>query len=373
MTAQPISKIALICAGGTGGHIFPGIAVAKGLQSKGWQVEWLGTSGEAVRPSMESQLVPQQGFRFHGLPFGGLRGQGVWAKLMLPWRLFLAGRQAWKVILAVNPGVVLGFGGYPSVPGCLAARLSGKPTVIHEQNSVPGLANRLLARWAAAVFSAFPDAIQGAVWVGNPLRSAFLTKPDPKMRFEGRTGALRVFVTGGSQGASVFNRVVPQALSLLPLANRPIVKHQCGRGNADVVRQVYRGFGLEAEVVDFVEDPSQAMADADVVICRAGASTVTEIAALGVAAIFVPFPQAVDDHQTGNANYLVDQAAGWLMRQDSFDARRLAEALAGLSRDILLARAVASFSLAKLGATERIVEACEVLLGLPESMDRRDR
>jgi UDP-N-acetylglucosamine--N-acetylmuramyl-(pentapeptide) pyrophosphoryl-undecaprenol N-acetylglucosamine transferase len=131
MTAQPISKIALICAGGTGGHIFPGIAVAKGLQSKGWQVEWLGTSGEAVRPSMESQLVPQQGFRFHGLPFGGLRGQGVWAKLMLPWRLFLAGRQAWKVILAVNPGVVLGFGGYPSVPGCLAARLSGKPTVIH--------------------------------------------------------------------------------------------------------------------------------------------------------------------------------------------------------------------------------------------------
>lgn len=352
---------ALIMAGGTGGHIFPGMAVAHALRERGWRVHWLGASGSAHQPSMESRLVPAQGFAFEAIEFGGLRGKGLLTALLLPMRLLKAFWQSIRVLRRVHPDVVVGLGGYISFPGGMMSVLLGRALVLHEQNSVAGMANKVMAGVADRVFTAFPDVIKGGVWSGNPLREAFLKVPSPQERFNARQGRLRVLVIGGSLGAQALNTVVPQALAQIPPQSRPVVLHQSGERQIDALRANYAAQGIDAQLTPFIEDTAQAMADADLVICRAGASTVTEIAAVGAAALFVPFPFAVDDHQTHNARFLVDQDAAWLMPQNEFQAERLALWLQGLQRETLLDKAVRARALAKVQATQQLVTACEEL------------
>jgi UDP-N-acetylglucosamine--N-acetylmuramyl-(pentapeptide) pyrophosphoryl-undecaprenol N-acetylglucosamine transferase len=303
-------KSALIMAGGTGGHIFPGLAVAQALRERGWRVHWLGGTGSPAQPSMESQLVPPQGFAFEAIDFSGVRGKGLLTLALLPLRLLRAFWQALQVVRRVKPDVVVGLGGFISFPGGMMGVLCGKPLVLHEQNSVAGLANKVLAGVADAVFTAFPKVLAKGVWVGNPLRSAFLGVAEPAQRFAGRSGPLRVLVLGGSLGARALNDIVPQALALLPPEQQPQVTHQSGQRQIDALRANYAAVGVQAELTPFIDDTAQAFAQADLVICRAGASTVTELAAVGAAAVFVPFPSAVDDHQTHNARFLVSQGAG---------------------------------------------------------------
>ena len=354
-------RCALIMAGGTGGHIFPGLAVAEALRQRGWRVHWFGGRGRPGQPSMESQLVPARGIPFESITFGGLRGKGPVTLALLPLRLLQAFWQSIGVVRRVQPDVVVGLGGYISFPGGMMSVLLGKPLVLHEQNSVAGLANRVLAEVADRVFTAFPGVLKKAQWVGNPLRSAFLSQPPPAERFAGRSGPLRLLVVGGSLGAKALNDLVPQALALIPFTERPKVVHQSGAAQIEALRQAYAAAGVQAELTPFIEDTACAFAEADLVICRAGASTVTEIAAVGAAAIFVPFPFAVDDHQTTNARFLVDAGGGWLVPQKDLNAVGLAQMLRGLDRDQLLRRAEAAKQLQKTEATDHVVRACEEL------------
>ncbi|MDP3864939.1 MAG: undecaprenyldiphospho-muramoylpentapeptide beta-N-acetylglucosaminyltransferase, partial [Rhodoferax sp.] len=266
------SKCAMIMAGGTGGHIFPGLAVAQVLRDKGWQVHWFGGAGSPGQPSMESQLVPAQGFAFESIDFGGVRGKGLVTVALLPLRLLKAFWQSLQVLRRVKPDVVLGLGGYITFPGGMMSVLLGKPLLLHEQNSVAGLANKVLAGVADRVFTAFPEVLKRARWVGNPLRAAFLNQPDPAQRFAGRTGPLKLLVVGGSLGAKALNEIVPQALALLPEASRPEVIHQSGAKQIEALRANYAGAGVQAQLTPFIDDTAQAFADADLVICRAGAS-----------------------------------------------------------------------------------------------------
>ena len=349
-------RCALVMAGGTGGHIFPGLAVAEALRSKGWRVHWLGVPG-----SMEQQLVPPRGFTFESVDFAGVRGKGIGTLLRLPLRLAKACWQSAQVLRRVKPDVVLGLGGYIAFPGGLMAVLLGKPLVLHEQNSVAGLVNTLLARVAKRVFTAYPKVLPNGLWVGNPLRAEFLTKSDPATRFAHRTGRLQLLVVGGSLGAKALNDTVPQALALIPAGQRPQVLHQSGARQMDALRASYTAAGVEAVLTPFIDDAAAAYAHADLVICRAGASTVTELAAVGVAALFVPFPAAVDDHQTTNAEFLVQAGAGWLVQQRDLTARGLAEILQKCERHTLMKYALEAKKMQKTGATEAIVAACEEL------------
>lgn len=354
-----MSKTALVVAGGTGGHIFPGLAVAGALREAGWRVCWLGSRGTAAAPSMESRLVPPHGFTFEAVEFSGVRGKGLASLAGLPLRLMRACWQSLGVMRRIKPDVVLGFGGYITAPAGIVALLLRKTLILHEQNSVAGLANRQLARFADKVYSAFPEVLKQARWIGNPLRTEFLNQPDPARRFAARHGPLRLLVLGGSQGATALNEVVPRALALLDEASRPMVIHQSGRTQIEHLRACYASAQVQAELTPFVDNTAQAMADADLVICRAGASTVTELAAVGAAAVFVPFPAAVDDHQTTNARFLSDENGGWLVRQQDLTPDRLARMLARADRPTLMAAAIAARKKAKTGATERIVAACE--------------
>jgi UDP-N-acetylglucosamine--N-acetylmuramyl-(pentapeptide) pyrophosphoryl-undecaprenol N-acetylglucosamine transferase len=347
-------------AGGTGGHIFPGLAVAQALRERGWQVHWLGGRGTPQSPSMESRLVPPQGFAMEYVDFSGVRGKGLATLIKLPVRLLRALWQSWQVLRRVQPDVVIGLGGYISAPAGVVAALTGRPLVLHEQNSVAGMANRVLARVARRVYTAFPDVLPKAQWVGNPLRAPFLQLPAPAERFAGRSGPLRVLVVGGSLGAQALNTVVPQALALLPAAARPVVTHQSGEKQIEALRSNYQAAGVQAELTPFIQDTAQAFADADLVICRAGASTVTELAAVGVAAVFVPFPAAVDDHQTRNAQFLVAQGGGWLLPQTQLTPEALLPYLQ-LDRASLLAAATQAKTMQKLQATDDLVRACEEL------------
>ena len=351
------SKTALVMAGGTGGHIFPGLAVAHALRQSGWQVHWLGAPN-----SMEARLVPEQGFALHTIAFGGVRGKGVLTLFLLPLNLLRAFAQALQVVRRVKPDAVIGFGGYISFPGAMMAVLLGKPLVLHEQNSVAGMANRVLALVADRVFTAFPAVLGKAQWVGNPLREAFLRQPAPEARFAGRTGPLRLLVLGGSLGAQALNEVVPRALALMPMQKRPLVLHQSGAKQIDQLRSNYERAGVSADLAAFIEDTAQAFADADVVLCRAGASTVTEIAAVGAVAVFVPFPSAVDDHQTHNAKYLVDAGAAWLLPQTELNPEDLAKMLQKLERSALMDKAQKAKNMQKIDATNAVVKACEELL-----------
>ncbi len=351
------SRTALIMAGGTGGHIFPGLAVAEGLRTQGWTVHWLG----APAPSMESQLVPPRGFAFEVVQFGGVRGKGLQTLAMLPLKLLRAFWQSLRVVRRVKPDVVVGLGGYITFPAGMMAVLCGKPLVLHEQNSIVGMANKVLSGVADRVFSAFPHVMPKAEWVGNPLRAEFVNLPEPAQRFAARTGPLRVLVVGGSLGAQALNTVVPQALAKIPHDQRPIVTHQSGAKQIDALRAAYAEAGVHAELTPFIDDTAHAFAEADLVIARAGASTVTELAAIGAAAIYVPFPHAVDDHQTTNARFVVNAGGGWLIPQNELNAQDLADRLQFMTRRTLQACAEKAYAVRQVEAVSHVVAACEQL------------
>lgn len=347
---------ALVMAGGTGGHIFPALAVAESLRERGWRVVWLGNEG-----AMESRLVPPRGFEFVSLGFGALRGKGMGRKLKLPFSLTGAIARALRLLAAERPDVVLGMGGYVSFPGAVAARLRGIPLVVHEQNAVAGLANRVLSRLAAAALTGFPAALPGGRWVGNPVRRELLTVPPPQARFAGRQGPLRVLVVGGSLGAKALNEGMPAALAQLAPHERPVVTHQSGSAHFTALEQAYAHHGVEARLLPFIEDMGAALAEADLVISRAGAMTVAELAAVGVGAILVPFPHAVDDHQTANARFLVEGGAARLLPQSELTPERLAELLRGFDRERCRQMALAARALARPEATVTIADELERL------------
>ncbi len=349
-------KTALIMAGGTGGHIFPGVAVAQELTARGWRVHWLGTPG-----SMEARIVPQHGLPLETIDFSGVRGKGVITLALLPLKLLRAFWQALAVVRRVRPDVVIGMGGYVTFPGGVMAVAAGKPLLLHEQNSVAGMANRVLASMADRIFTAFPGVFRKGHWVGNPLRAAFTQQPGPAERFAGRSGPLKLLVVGGSLGARALNDIVPQALALLPEDKRPLVMHQSGAAQIEQLRANYQAAGVQAELTPFIDDTAAAFAEADVIVCRAGASTVTEIAAVGAAALFVPFPHAVDDHQSTNARFLVDAGGGWLVQQADMTPRSLADMLLNMERPALLERALKAKNMQKTQATREVVSACEEL------------
>jgi len=344
-------------AGGTGGHIFPGLAVAEELRARGWRVHWLGAPG-----SMEEQLVPPRGFAFEPVQFGGVRGKGLVTLATLPFKLLRAFWQSIAVVRRVKPDVVVGLGGYITFPGGMMGVLLGKPLVLHEQNSVAGMANKVLAGVADRVFTAFPDVMPKARWVGNPLREEFLRQPPPAERFAGRGGPLKLLVVGGSLGARALNAVVPKALARIAEAQRPIVLHQSGAKQIDELRANYAAAGVEAELTPFIDHPAEAYAEADLIVARAGASTVTEIAAVGAAALFVPFPSAVDDHQTTNARFLADAGAAWLVQQTDLTPELLSDLLQKTERPALLDRALKAKTLEKTEATREVANACEELV-----------
>ena len=354
-------------AGGTGGHIFPGLAVAEALRERGWRVHWLGGKGTAERPSMESQLVPPRGFAFESIDFSGVRGKGPVTLALLPMRLLKAFWQSIAVVRRVKPDVVVGLGGYIAFPAGMMSVLLGKPLVLHEQNSVAGMVNRILAGVADRVFTAFPGVLKNAQWIGNPLRPAKRLCGSGCCVNAGRSGPLKVLVVGGSLGAQALNRIVPQALALIPQETRPHVLHQSGVHQIDELRENYRNAGVEAELTPFIEDTAGAFAEADLVVCRAGASTVTEIAAVGAAALFVPFPAAVDDHQTRNAAFLVNSGGGWLVPQRELTAQYLADMLQKTERTVLVERGLQAKKMQKNHATAELVAACEELV---QSLDR---
>ena len=351
-----MSRTALVMAGGTGGHIFPGLAVAEALRERTWRVHWLG--GPA---SMESQVVPPRGFAFEAIDFSGVRGKGLATLALLPLRLLRAFWQSVAVVRRVKPDVVIGLGGYITFPAGMMSVMLGKPLVLHEQNSVAGMANRILAGVADRVFTAFPNVLGKAAWIGNPLRTAFLQQPGPAERLGGRQGPLRLLVVGGSLGARALNEIIPKALALIPAGERPAVIHQSGAKQIDELRANYAAAGVQAELTPFIEDTARAFAEADLIVCRAGASTVTEIAAVGAAAVFVPFPFAVDDHQTTNARFLVDAGGGWLVQQRDLSPEWLAGLIRTTQRPELIQRAVAARSMSKTSATAEMVKACEEL------------
>lgn len=347
----------LVMAGGTGGHIFPALAVAQAVEARGWKVVWLGAAG-----AMETRVVPQYGIPLETLAITGVRGKGLLKKLAQPWVQLKALFCALRVIFRHRPDVAIGFGGFTGFPGGLAMRLLWLPLVIHEQNSVAGLTNKTLAKIASRVLFAFPSAFPGRDGcVGNPVREEITTVLAPEARFAGRSGPLRVLVVGGSLGAQVFNEEVPKALALLSPEARPLVTHQAGEKHIDALRANYAAAGVDADCVPFIRDMASAYAEADLVICRAGALTVSELACVGAASVLVPFPHAVDDHQTGNARHLSDNGGGELIPQNVFDADRLAGLLQNLNRDQCLAQAIAARKLAKPDATASVVAVIEEL------------
>lgn len=345
-------------AGGTGGHVFPALAVAERLRTHGTQVFWIGT-----RQGMESRLVPDQGFEMEWIRVEGLRGKGLGQLLRAPVRLANALWQARDILRRRRPSLLLGMGGFVSGPGGLTARALGLPLVIHEQNSVPGMTNQWLARIATAVFEAFPGSFpagRGAIATGNPVRRSIMDLAGPLERMQGREGPARLLVLGGSLGARVLNETLPAALAAVSVEVRPQVRHQAGERTLETARAAYRSAGVEAEVAPFIRDMAEAYAWADLVVCRAGALTVSELAAAGVASILIPYPHAVDDHQLGNARYLSDVGAARLVIQSELTPAGLAALLARLlgDRARLLAMAEAARSRAQADAATRIAASC---------------
>ena len=349
-----VTRSVLVMAGGTGGHIFPGLAVAECLRNQGWTVAWMGNP-----TGMEYRLVPAKGFAFESVKFSGLRGKGMLTKVLMPFRLARAMMQSWKILRRLKPSVVLGMGGYITFPGGLVSYLMGRPLVLHEANSVAGSANRVLARFATRVLTGFPKTLKEAQWVGNPIRESFESLSDCRARYGKRQGPLHLLIVGGSLGAAALNTVVPEALALLPADRRPNVLHQTGEQHLEVVTKTYQQLGVNGELKPFIEDMATAYANADLVICRAGAMTVSEISAAGVAACFVPFPYAIDDHQTANARFLSDAKAAILIPQSQLDADSLANLVLGLRREDLAEMAVKAQALAKFHATEEVASICE--------------
>ena len=346
-------KTILVMAGGTGGHVFPGLAVADYLHAHGWRVVWMGNP-----EGMEAKLVPTRGYEMAWVRFAALRGKGLLRKLLLPANLLRAFWQALRELGRVKPNVVLGMGGYVTFPGGMMAALTGRPLVVHEQNSVAGLANRVLAGVAGRVLSGFPDVLKQAEWTGNPVRAEIAGLPAPAQRYAARSGPLNVLVVGGSLGAQALNDAVPRALTLLAPEERPRVTHQSGAKQIDALRAAYAVAGVEAELLGFIDDMAARYAAADLVVCRAGALTVAELAAAGVASVLVPFPHAVDDHQTGNARFLSEAGAAILLPQSELTPEKLAGLLRELTREKLAAMAEKARTLAKPEATRVVAEVC---------------
>jgi UDP-N-acetylglucosamine--N-acetylmuramyl-(pentapeptide) pyrophosphoryl-undecaprenol N-acetylglucosamine transferase len=349
----------LVMAGGTGGHIFPGLAVAEYLRICGWNVAWLGN-----RNGMEYRLVKSCDFPFEAIDFGGLRGKGLKAKLMLPMNLMRACFQSWKIMRRLKPSVVLGMGGYITFPGGLVTKLLKRPLVLHESNSVAGSANRALAKIAMRVLTGFPDTINSAEWVGNPIREEFDRIPLPALRYEERQGPLSILVVGGSLGAAALNENIPAALALIPIKDRPKIIHQAGDKHLVELQMRYEELGVTADIRSFIDDMPAAYAQADLVICRSGAMTVSELAACGVASCLVPFPYAIDDHQTANAKFLSDADAAILLPQPLLNAQDLALMIQNINRSDLKAMALRAHALSKPHATQRVAEVCANCAGV---------
>lgn len=319
-------KKVLMMAGGTGGHVIPALSLAKDFQNKGLTVEWLGG-----HQGIENRLVPEAGIKLHQVDVVGLRGKGLVRKLVAPWLILKTVLQARNILKRYQPDLVVGLGGFASGPGGLAAKLLGIPLFIHEQNAVAGMTNRWLSKFARITFAAFPGAFQhvDAVVTGNPVREQLFTiEAKPAI-----TSPFRLLVVGGSLGAQAINECLPGALAKMPTELRPEVRHQSGKGKLDSTQEHYRQAGSEAQVIEFIDDMHEAFTWADVVLCRAGALTVSELAAAGRASILVPLPIAVDDHQTANARFLVNEEAGILLPQKEMTQDALAQQLTALAKD----------------------------------------
>jgi UDP-N-acetylglucosamine--N-acetylmuramyl-(pentapeptide) pyrophosphoryl-undecaprenol N-acetylglucosamine transferase len=346
----------LFMAGGTGGHVFPALAVADVLRDRGCDIAWLGSD-----QGIENRLVPAAGYPLHTVAVRGVRGGGVVGRLLAPFMVLASVLAAWRIVRRLRPVVAIGFGGYASGPGALAARLAGVPLVIHEQNARPGLTNRLLAPLARQVLQGFPAAFQGrAMTTGNPVRSVITALPAPATRYAAHTGPLRILITGGSQGALALNRQLPAALTTALQGIEFEVRHQTGRGRVEEASSSWANQAVKVTLTEFIEDMAEAFAWADLVICRSGASTVSEVAAAGVAALFIPLPTAVDDHQTHNARWLSDQDAAVLLPQSSLDADNLRLRLVGLTqRSALAAMAERARALAISSSATKVADICQ--------------
>ncbi|MEO5702941.1 MAG: undecaprenyldiphospho-muramoylpentapeptide beta-N-acetylglucosaminyltransferase [Gammaproteobacteria bacterium] len=347
----------LIMAGGTGGHVFPALAVAETLRSQGVNVMWLGT-----RAGLEADIVPRAGIDISFISISGLRGKSWLSWLLAPSKLTVAFMQSLMLLIRLRPNAVLGMGGFVAGPGGFSAWLLDKPLVIHEQNAIAGLTNRLLAPLASKVLEGFPGSLhtRHALHTGNPVRAEITAVTEPEQRLTGRSGALRLLVLGGSLGAQIFNEVVPKSLHAFAPDARPEVWHQTGARNIDAARQCYQEAGVTARLVPFIGDMAEAYGWADLVLCRAGALTVAELACAGVAAILVPYPHAVDDHQTHNARYLADAGAAVLVPQPGLTPAYLTDLLKDFSqaRNRLLAMAQAARNCAQPEAAARVAALC---------------
>ncbi len=356
-------KPILITAGGTGGHVYPGLAVARALQEQNIPVVWMGTE-----KGLESKVIPEAGIHMVYLSVSGLRGKGVLSLLNAPFELTKALFQSFMIMRKIKPAAVLGMGGFVAGPGGLVAALMGIPVVIHEQNAIPGLTNKLLSKVSKKVLEGFPGTFAGtkkAIGIGNPVRQDIASLAMPLTRLGDRWGRVRLLIFGGSLGAQALNEVVPMALSEVPLDKLPLVRHQAGKNKDDVTRKRYAQLGVEAKVTDFIDDMAEAYEWADLVICRSGALTVAELAAAGLASIMVPYPYAVDDHQTANAKYLSNAEAAILMPQDEMTKETLAELLEDLcsNRDKLIEMGFKARALAKPQATAEVAAICAEMAG----------
>lgn len=364
-----MSRTLLVMAAGTGGHVYPGLSIAGELASKGWRIVWLGTP-----EGIENTLVAKAGYPLEQIRFSGLRGKGILRWALLPLSLLRAFWQCWQVMRRVQPEVALGMGGYVTVPGGMMAVLYGAKLVIHESNAVAGLANRALTLVADAVLEGFPGAYARPIrnvlprlmpqpaqvrCLGNPVRADIAAVPPPAGRFAGRSGPLRLLVVGGSLGAQGMNQLVVDALASMAPADRPRVVHQSGARLFEELLARYRTTSVEAEVLPYLDDMASRYEWCDVLVCRAGAMTVAEVAAAGVAAVFIPLPYAVEDEQTHNADYLASQGAALIVQQKETSPGQLASLLKGLDRAALQAMADKARALGKPEATARCAAACE--------------
>jgi len=357
----------LVTAGGTGGHVYPGLAVARALMKQGIPIIWMGT-----HKGLEARVIPAAGIEMAWLDVNGLRGKGIIALLTAPLKLLKALFQSIKIMRKHRPIVVLGMGGFVAGPGGLVASLMGIPLVIHEQNAVAGLTNKLLSRFSQRVLEGFPQTFvsrslqkRHIIAVGNPVRKDIAEIAVPDTRLQGREGAVRLLIIGGSLGAQALNEVVPQALAGLDVQNRPVVRHQAGKGKDKTTQADYNAVGVKATITPFIENMAEAYEWADLIICRAGALTIAEVAAVGLASILVPYPYAVDDHQTANGHYLADQGAAILMSQTEFNKASALQILQSLLTDRvqLLTMSRKARTLAKPAATDEVAAICAQLAG----------
>jgi UDP-N-acetylglucosamine--N-acetylmuramyl-(pentapeptide) pyrophosphoryl-undecaprenol N-acetylglucosamine transferase len=353
-------KKILIMAGGTGGHVFPGLAVANRMREAGVEVHWLGTAEK-----LEAQVVPEAGFPIHFISITGVRGKGIKDLLLAPFKLTAAVYQAIKIIRKIKPDIVLGMGGFASGPGGIASWLLRTPVVIHEQNARAGMTNTWLAYVAKKVLEGFPGTFhKNVITIGNPVRKEMINLPSPAERFEKNNQPLQLLVLGGSLGAKALNELLPQALATLPETERPFVLHQTGEKHINDTKAAYQKAGVNAEIVPFIKEMDRAYASANLVLCRAGALTIAELCAVGLGAILVPFPHAVDDHQTANGNFMVENGAAILIQQKELTLEKLAKLLKEFyfSREKCIAMAEAAYQLRRVDATDKVLTICQEIL-----------